>query len=267
MNLQVLVSTMHQSDLQILEKMNIQSEAIIINQCNKYMIEELKYRGNNIRLLSFPEKGVGLSRNNALMRATADICVFGDDDVTYVDGYKELILKAFEETPKADVIVFNVPSTNPERPTYEIPKFSRVRWYNCQRYGAVKIAVRLEKVKLANVYFSLLFGGGAKYSNGEDSLFIIECLKKGLKIYANPSVIGHVSQESSSWFNGYTDKFFIDKGVFFFSVSKIWGRILCLQFAVRHRKLFKKDKTPIEAYKLMMQGIKQLKRQNINKSW
>ena len=33
-------------------------------------------------------------------------------------------------------------------------------------------AVRRERLQAANITFSLLFGGGAKYSNGEDSLFL-----------------------------------------------------------------------------------------------
>ena len=38
----------------------------------------------------------------------------------------------------------------------------------------------------AHITFSLLFGGGAKYSNGEDSLFLKDCLKYGLVVYAVP---------------------------------------------------------------------------------
>ena len=210
--------------------------------------------------MSFAERGIGLSRNNALMRATADIVLFSDEDVVYVDGYKDIIVNAFIKNRHADVILFNVPSTNPERPTYIIQKNSRVRWFNCQRYGAVKIAARTEKLKQARISFSLLFGGGAKYSCGEDSLFIIDCIKKGLTVYANPTTIGYVNQKSSSWFQGYTNKYFIDQGVFFYFVSRCWARLLSIQFLLRHYNMFKKDKKIIEAYKLMLQGVKQLDR-------
>lgn len=256
MNLETLVSTMNQKDNSLLEKMNIQSDAIIVNQCDKNEIKEFTYKGYRIKFMSFAERGVGLSRNNALMRASADISLFADDDIVYVDGYKEIVVNAFEENRQADVIVFNVPSTNPERPTYIIPKHSRVRWYNCQRYGASKIAIRTEKLKYARIYFSLLFGGGAKYSCGEDSLFIIDCIRKGLKVYANPSIIGYVKQENSSWFSGYNDKYFIDQGIFFACVSKCWAKVLCLQFVIRHYKMFSKDKSIREAYKLMIKGVK-----------
>ncbi|MHB1391564.1 MAG: glycosyltransferase family A protein [Clostridia bacterium] len=257
MNLQVLVSTMHQSDHSLLEKMNIQSDAIIINQCNRNEFEEFEYKDYLIRFISFAERGVGLSRNNALMRSTADICLFADEDVSYIDGYKEIIVKAFEDKPEVDMILFNVPSTNSDRPSFIISKRSRIRWYNCLKYGAVKMAAKVEKLKEANVYFSLLFGGGAKYSAGEDSLFIAECIKKGLKVYANPTVIGYVSQKDSSWFEGYTDKYFMDKGVFYRCISKWWAGLLCLQFCIRHRNMFEEDKSWKEAFHLMIRGIRE----------
>lgn len=259
MNLQVLVSTMRQTDHSLLNKMNIQSDAIVVNQCDRSEFEEFQHNGSSIRFLSFVERGVGLSRNNALMRATADICIFSDEDIKYIDNYKEIIINAFEENPKAHVIIFNVISTNPHRPMYKIKKCSRVRWFNCLKYGAVRIAIRTERIKEANVYFSLMFGGGAKYSAGEDSLFIAECIKKGLRIYTNPKIIGYVSQEDSSWFEGYTDKYFIDKGILFYFLYKKLAYLLCIQFAIRRRKLFNDEKSFIDACRLMFKGIKIIK--------
>ncbi|NLN49472.1 MAG: glycosyltransferase family 2 protein [Clostridiales bacterium] len=261
MTLETLVSTMYQNDYSLLEKMNIQSDAIIVNQCNVNEFAEFSYKGYRVKFMSFAERGIGLSRNNALLRASSDISLFADDDVVYIDGYKDIIIKAFEENRQADVIVFNVPSTNPERPTYIIPKHSRVRWYNCQRYGAVKIAIRTEQLKHARICFSLLFGGGAKYSCGEDSLFIIDCINKGLNVYANPTIIGYVNQESSSWFAGYNEKYFFDQGLLFACVSKRWAKILCLQFLVRHYKMFRKDISIKKSFKHMIEGVKTFTRQ------
>ncbi|PGT89050.1 glycosyltransferase family A protein [Bacillus sp. AFS040349] len=256
MDLQVLVSTMHQNDLSILQKMNIQSNAIIINQTNKNSSLSCDYEGHDIKLFSYAERGIGLSRNNALMRATADIALFADDDVVYVDNYKMLIIDAFKNNPKADIIVFNVPSTNPDRPLHFIKSKGRVRFYNCLKYGAVSIAVRTTKIKQANVYFSLLFGGGARYSAGEDSLFLAECIKKGLKVYTDPTVIGRVNQEKSSWFEGYNEKYFIDKAVFYYCLSKRWAYLLCLQDALRHHKSFYKEKSLLKILALMQKGVR-----------
>lgn len=76
MTLQVLVATMHQTDHSLLEKMNIQSDAIVVNQCNRNEVERFMYNGHQILWMSLNERGIGLSRNTALMRATADIILF-----------------------------------------------------------------------------------------------------------------------------------------------------------------------------------------------
>lgn len=259
MEFQLLVSTMNQKDCRLIEKMNIRSDAIIINQCNNNKFENLKYKGYTIKFVSLAERGVGLSRNTALMRATANICLFSDDDVEYVEGYKDIICKIFEDDPKADVFIFNVPSMNPERPSFEILEKKRVKLYNCLKYGAVRIAIRTEKLKKSNIYFSLLFGGGAKYSAGEDSLFIADCIRKGLKVYTHPQIIGYVDQKSSSWFEGYTDKYFFDKGVFFACLSRRMAHLLALQYIIRYNKKWREYITMRKAYKLMFQGIKEVK--------
>lgn len=98
MTIQVLIATMHQTDHSLLEKMSIQSDAIVINQCDRDEIERFTYNGHNILWMSLNERGIGLSRNTALMRATADIVLFADEDVRYLDGYPQMIMSDFKKT-------------------------------------------------------------------------------------------------------------------------------------------------------------------------
>lgn len=99
--------------------------------------------------------------------------------------------------------------------------------------------------------------GGAKYGSGEDSLFIRDALKRGLKIYTSKEVIAEINETESTWFSGYNDKYFFDRGALFSCLSKRWARLLCFQFVLRHYKRFKKDKSRKEAFKLMIKGIKE----------
>ena len=80
MKLQVLVSAVNQDILTIAERMGLESDAIIINQTDHFGYEEYAYNGRRIQCYEFQEKGVGLSRNNALMRAEADICLLYTSD-------------------------------------------------------------------------------------------------------------------------------------------------------------------------------------------
>lgn len=258
MKLQVLVATMHQKDYSLLDKMNIQSEAIVINQCDENSFEDIEYKGKNVRFISLRERGVGLSRNTALMRATSDICLFADDDVTYVDNYEEIIINEFNDID-ADVVIFNVPSSNSDRVNKIANQRKRLRAYNGFGFGTYKIAVRLESIKNANIYFSLLFGGGAKYSCGEDTLFIKDCFAKGLKIYSSLKVIGTVSHDDSTWFKGFNEKYFFDKGVLYAHISKWGAPLLCLRYAIKRRETFNHEKSWVEAYKLMLQGVRHVK--------
>lgn len=257
MKIEVLISTMNQKDLTLVNQMNVKGNAIIINQCDKNDFIELNDNNRCIKMFSFNERGIGLSRNTALMRSTADICVMADDDLTYVDDYEMIIKKAFEDNPKADMIIFNVPALNEERDgNSDNKKEYKVNYSNFMRYGTFRLAFRRESILKANIYFSLLFGGGAKYGSGEDTLFIHECLKKGLKIYTCPIQIGTVKQEDSSWFKGYNEKYFYDKGVLYNTISKRMSSLLILQFAIRKYNLYKNEMDMINAIRYMQKGRK-----------
>lgn len=258
MKVEVLVATMNQNDHSLLDKMNIQSNCIIANQCNKNEIEDFIYKGYNIKFLSFAERGVGLNRNNALMRAKADISIIADDDMIFIDNYEDKIKRIFNDNPKADVIILNLIESTNQR--FQIKKKFKVNYKNFMRFGAARLVFRTKSVTKHGISFNLHFGGGTDYSAGEDVLFLNDCLKKDLNVIAVPDFIAELLEgRESTWFKGYTDKYFIDKGILYSSISKKWAWLLGLLFSLRRRNLFRKDKTWKEAYKLILQGIKKNK--------
>lgn len=256
MKLQLLVSAVSEEPRQLADKMNLSTEAILINQTDSFDYEEFERKGRRIKAYSFQERGVGLSRNNALLRADGDICLFSDEDIVYRDNYEELILSEFEKHPEADMILFNV-DVAPERRTYHIEEYGRVRWYNSGRYPTYSFAFRLEKVRKKNVTFSLLFGGGARYSNGEDSLFLKECIQKGLKVYKAPVTIGAETLRESTWFHGYNEKFFFDRGVLYYYLYGRLKKVIALRFLWKHKKEMCKEISWKKAYQLMKNGMKE----------
>ena len=165
MKVQVLASVMNEIPGELVERMKLESDAVVINQCDRLDFAELSHQGRTVRFYSFPDRGVGRSRNEAILRADGDICLFSDGDIVYEPGYEAAIVAEFERNPKADMILFNV-TVEEVRKTYHITERKRVHWYNCGRYGAVSFAVRRDALLSSGVTFSLLFGGGAKYSNG-----------------------------------------------------------------------------------------------------
>lgn len=256
MKLQVLVAAVNQEVRQLPGQMNLETDALIANQCGAFGYEEYTYRDHTIKAYSFRETGVGRNRNNALLRAEADICLFSDEDIVLKEGYGELIIKEFAHHPEADLILFNV-KVDERRATYDNRKYQRIRWYNYGRYPTYSIAARVEKLRYANVSFSLLFGGGARYSNGEDSLFLHDCLKKGLHLYASPRLIGEETYRESTWFQGYTAKFFTDRGVLYHYLYGHMASLLSLRFLFAHRQDMCREIPLGKAYGLMKQGIRE----------
>lgn len=259
MTLQVLAAAMFQTPQELISKMNIASDALIINQCDTYGYEEIEENGHRIRCFHMAERGVGLSRNNALMRADHTISLFADDDIVYEADYEKKVLEAFENNPQADVLLFNVLAA-PGRRTYFIKESGRVRWYNCGRYPAYSIAVRTERVRKRNVTFSLLFGGGAKYSAGEDSLFLRDCIRKGLKVYKVPVLLGSETPGESTWFFGYNEKFFFDRGVLYHYLYGKLKYFMGLRFILAQRKEMCQEISWRKAYRHMRAGMKEAAR-------
>ena len=251
MNIQVLVASMNQTDHSLLGKMNIQSDVIVGNQCDRNEIEDFEYKGFKARYLNFSERGVGLNRNNALMRATGDVCLLADDDMVFEDNYPEIVKNAFAKHKDADVIIFNL--HEPVQTRYVIPKDSRVGRSNYLRYGAARVAFKLSSVKGNAIYFNQCFGGGTEYPHGEDNIFLTDCLNKGLKIYAVPQYIASLTEErESTWNAGYDEKYLIGQGHLYRAISRRWWKFLCLQDAIRHSKRYNMSWSM--AYKIMVKG-------------
>ena len=86
MRLQFLVSTVNEDVETLAQRMNLQADAIVVNQCDRNEYREYTHEEYRIRCYSFAERGVGLSRNNCLMRADGELCLFADEDIIYRPG-------------------------------------------------------------------------------------------------------------------------------------------------------------------------------------
>ena len=256
MTLQMLVAAVQKEPLELAKEMNIGSDAIIVSQGGENGYQDLQYNGHALRYFAMADRGVGLNRNTALMHATADIILFADEDIVYCEDYQKKVLDAFEEHPEADMLLFNVQASE-GRETYHTDEYGRVRWYNAGRYPTYSFAVKREKVHKYNITFSLLFGGGAKYSNGEDSLFLRDCMKNGMKVYRVPVLLGKETARESTWFKGYNEKFFFDRGVLY---HHLYGRLakgMIIRWLLKHKAELCKEISVKEAYGIACRGIKE----------
>lgn len=228
---EVLIAALN-GNREIYEKSNLDCRCIIANQTDEVSV----YREDKLTIVNTDTRGVGKNRNISLIYSNADYILFGDDDVKYVDGLEGIIVDAFEANPKADVLIFNIETIGSDLIKRRVnTRGKKVKWYNYMNYGAVRIACRRESIRKSNIWFTELFGGGARFSAGEDTNFLADCLKRKLKIYTVPIKIGEVDQSESTWFTGYNEKYFTDKGALLKHIYPRNYLLFCLYFSFKMR--------------------------------
>lgn len=84
--LEILVAAMHQKDLSLVEKMNINCDAIIANQADYDDFLTKEVDDKKISMITTSLRGVGKNRNLALNLATADILLMADEDCVYEEN-------------------------------------------------------------------------------------------------------------------------------------------------------------------------------------
>ena len=263
--LQILISAVNKDPEELIGSMNLGCDAVIVNQLIGDFDEKIKkdgdqdyiqlFEGFEARVITRREKGVGLSRNTALEASDHELIQFGDDDIVYDDGYVSKVIAEFDAHPEADMLLFNV-KAQAGRETYWNEDFAKVNWRNYGRYPAYAICARRDKLIGSGVKYSLLFGGGAPYMNGEDSLFLHDCLKAGLNIYRTTVAIGKEKQGQSTWFNGYTDKFFFDRGVLYHFLYGKMAKLLGFRYLFKNRKEMCGEKGLLKCFMLLVDGVK-----------
>lgn len=253
--LQVLVAAMGQKDFSLTDKMNLRCDAVIANQTDRNEVQRLDAPWGRVDLISTTTRGVGKNRNIALLASDAELLLFADDDMVYYDGTLQGVKEAFRALPQADMIIFGVDILRGGEITEKRHlKTRRLHLWNSMKYGTYALAVRKTSLIRANIWFHTGFGGGCVYGSGEDSLLIRACLQKGLKIYSHSYVLGTCCKDVSSWFTGYHEKYFFDKGAM---LSVGFPRSKCLMavyLSVRFKK--KTSVSVLRRYRLMLQGIK-----------
>lgn len=262
MKLEVLIAAVNAEPEKLIEKMKITSDAVLVNQCGKEDYAEIAVENGTVRVFSCDEKGVGKSRNKAISEAKGDILLFADDDIVYEKDYACKVEEEFNQHPEADALFFNLHVCENRR-TYWNEDYKKVHIWNGGRYPAYSIAIKKNALDGAKIKYSELFGGGAKYSCGEDSIFIKDCLKAKIKMYRTTTVIGMEEERpggESTWFKGFDEKFFFDRGVMYAVLYGGMARLMGLRFVYTKRAEMCKDIPWKKAYGLLLNGIEEGKK-------
>lgn len=250
-NVEVLISAMNQKDSSIFKRTNIQSDALMINQCDDENYWEESRNYGLLKIFSTKERGLSNSRNMAINKAEKKYALLCDDDEYLYKDYPKIIEDAFANNPKADVICFQVKRAGKK---YSRRK-SQLNYWSSLKIGSWQISFNLESIRRENVLFDPKFGSGTPVGSGEENIFLYDCLKKGLKIYYEPICIGEVAQLKSNWFRGFDKTYFFNRGIIIKRLMGIWGIWYCLFFVISKYKRYKSEISAFLALKNILKGF------------
>ena len=261
MNIEVLLSCMHQKDTSIVPRSNIQTNAVVVNQCDEEsVISETfvnkKGETHSIRFISTTERGLSRSRNMAIRNSIADVCVIADDDQTMYDNYAEMIASAYAEYPNADVIAFNFLRDDGTK-KHDLKRPRNIGHIGALRISSIQITFRRKSVVDHNILFDEEMGAGTGHGAGEENKFLYDCLSHGLRIIEMPTVIARLNPgKPSSWFHGFDKRFFFNLG---WTARRIMGGFFATLYAfyycVSKYQLYKKDCSFTSALSAFLKGL------------
>ncbi|MFR8553421.1 MAG: glycosyltransferase [Bacteroides cellulosilyticus] len=204
--MEVLLSCMSSSPIDIVKRTNVVSDITVVNQCsNDYISKICTENGYRLQIIESSDRGLSKSRNMAIRYASSDICLLCDDDEILYDNYANLIESAFEENPDADLIAFALDYSDKKYPK----KKKKIGYLNALKISSVQITFRRNAIIENKIVFDERLGAGTGNGAGEEQKFLYDCIKAGLNIIFLPIYIGKVIRDSSSsWFHGYTKRVF-----------------------------------------------------------
>lgn len=252
MKLEILLSCMCQNELELVKKSNISGNVVIINQCDRTEYEAYDNRHGLIRVFRTTQRGLTKSRNMAIQKSCGDVCMLCDDDEVFTEHYEKKIIHAYQKLTDADVIIFKMVN----RESSFRNKVIRLRFPQTMKVSSWQISFKKESLIKNQIQFDELLGAGTGNGAEEELKFLLDCEKAGLKIYYVPVAIASVEQKKSTWFAGYTEQFFYNRGA---TTRYILGSFPAFLYAIYYiftkKRMYSSDISPINALKAVIRGI------------
>lgn len=257
MKICTLTSTMNlKNEEKLISSLNLKEPFVIINQITKET-KPININTKTKKILSFYEKGLSKSRNKAIENCDYDFFLIGDDDLYYEDNYIETIKKGFSKYPDADIIAFFVDNEVSDE-NYKKKKLpeGKLNILSSMKVQSVQLVIKKKALEDRQILFDENFGAGTENFMGEENIFLVDCIKNGMKLYSFPGKIGTLKLSVSTWFDGRNENYLKVKGKMFKRMFPILYPIIIIQFAYRKRKKINSNINFVKACKIMFNGIK-----------
>lgn len=251
---EILLSCMFLSDSkEMIKRSHITSDTVIINQCDEENYKEKNIGNALIRTFSVIDRGLTKSRNLAISKSQADICIICDDDEIFNEGYEKAVLSAYDALPDADIIIFDMV----DRPLKWGNSIKRLGYIDLMSVSSWQITFRREKLLASGVLFDENMGAGSGNGAEEEFRFLTQCRKAKLRIYHYPFRLASVAQTQSTWFKGFDEEFFVNRGN---TTRYIMGLPLSVLYAAYYAFAKRKQlsgMSMLRAFSYTVKGIKE----------
>lgn len=127
------------------------------------------------------------NRNTLIDEFEGDIVLFADNDISYTSEQLEAVISAFEANPDVGFICFKLDGLDKNYPEREFDMELQPHGYYP---SSCEIAVRTSVLKETGVRFDTRFGLGSRFVGCEETVFVDNLLKCGVKGLYCPVVIG-----------------------------------------------------------------------------
>ncbi len=251
---EILLSCMFLSDSkEMIKRSHITSDTVIINQCDEENYKEENICNALIRTFSVTDRGLTKSRNLAISKSQADICIICDDDEIFNEGYEKAVSSAYDALPDADIIIFDMV----DRPLKWGNSIKRLGYIDLMSVSSWQITFRREKLLASGVLFDENMGAGSGNGAEEEFRFLTQCRKAKLRIYHYPFRLASVAQTQSTWFKGFDEEFFVNRGN---TTRYIMGLPLSVLYAAYYAFAKRKQlsgMSMLRAFSYTVKGIKE----------
>jgi len=209
-----------------------------------YKVIHQKYEGNQTcfdfssrsDIVYIPSDSIGVARSRNVGLMTADnesVVLFSDDDVVYdIDLFSRLF--DFFQDERIAFCTFKVGLIGKSTKTMlDYPNEKQnLKFGNIGKFGAINLAVRQSFINHNGLTFDSLFGPGAKFSIGEDYIFMVDLLRnKAVGRYFPEILINH-TEENTGTIN--SKQLLFDRGPMFLRAHGIIrGFLVCVIFGLR----------------------------------
>ena len=193
MTLEILICTYGNNGINRVAKMNLPEvdgvKYLVSWQTENFdLLIPNELHRKDVKIVTSRKKGLSNNRNHAIEKASGDICLIADDDLTYTCNQLKAIIDTFENNANIDIALFKYSGgDNKQYPDYEFNLKKEPKGYYI---SSVEIAFRRSSID-STLRFDPRLGVGTSMPAGEEAIFLHQALKKGLTCRFFPITITH----------------------------------------------------------------------------